>query len=131
MTENFKYVGGTKTDKKCGIEGVCWLVPEFRSQRTSQGRQRTRDRNSGKKQLFIPFYFLLNFVNRKFSREIKIADPSAEVQMEYDKLKVKVSFMHKNQKTIICQILQVNGRKYTWSDAAHAVMDMMDNSVKL
>ena len=24
---------------------------------------------------------------------------------------------------------QVNGRKYTWSDAAHAVMDMMDNSV--
>ena len=24
---------------------------------------------------------------------------------------------------------KVNGRRYTWSDAAHAVMDLMDNSV--
>ena len=44
------------------------------------------------------------------SREIKIADPRAVVTMEYDKL-------------------AVNGRKYTWSDAAHAVMDLQDNSV--
>ena len=46
------------------------------------------------------------------SREIKIADPRAVVTMEYDKL-------------------AVNGRKYTWSDAAHAVMDLQDNSVIL
>lgn len=44
------------------------------------------------------------------SREVKIADPRAVVTMEYDKL-------------------AVNGRKYTWSDAAHAVMDLQDNSV--
>ena len=43
-------------------------------------------------------------------REVKIADPRAVVTMEYDKL-------------------AVNGRKYTWSDAAHAVMDLQDNSV--
>ena len=46
------------------------------------------------------------------SREVKIADPRAVVTMEYDKL-------------------AVNGRKYTWSDAAHAVMDLQDNSVDI
>ena len=43
-------------------------------------------------------------------REVKIADPSAVVSMEYDKL-------------------VVNGRKYSWSDAAHAVLDLQDNKV--
>ena len=43
-------------------------------------------------------------------REVKIADPSAVVSMEYDKL-------------------AVNGRKYSWSDAAHAVLDLQDNKV--
>ena len=47
---------------------------------------------------------------RKFSREIKMADPNAVVKMDYDKL-------------------DVNGKKYTWSDAVHAVMDVKDNSV--
>ena len=50
---------------------------------------------------FYSFYFFLKFVNRKFSREIKIADPSAEVKMEYDNLKVKSTFMHKKQNTIL------------------------------
>ena len=44
------------------------------------------------------------------TREVKIADPRAVVTMEYDKL-------------------AVNGRKYSWNDAAHAVMDLKDNSV--
>ena len=44
------------------------------------------------------------------TREVKIADPRAVVTMEYDKL-------------------AVNGRKYSWNDAAHAVMDLQDNSV--
>ena len=51
----------------------------------------TRQELRKEKQFYL-FYLFLNFVNRKFSREIKIADPSAEVQMEYDKLKVKVTF---------------------------------------
>ena len=48
----------------------------------------------------------------RFSREVKIHDPSAVVKMDYDKL-------------------DVNGKKYSWSDAVHAVMDMSDNSVKI
>ena len=43
-------------------------------------------------------------------REVKIADPSAVVRMDYDNL-------------------EVNGRRFTWSDAAHAVMDLQDNKV--
>ena len=100
-------------------------ITEDVTRKAKNTRQELRKENN-----FISFYLFLNFVNRKFSREIKIADPSAEVQMEYDKLKVNIIFLHKNQKTINCKLLQVNGRKYTWSDAAHAVMDMMDNSVR-
>ena len=69
---------------------------------------------------------------RKFSRELKKVDPSAELTMEYDKLDVgyNLETRVKSHCTLTtCPVSQVNGRKYTWSDAAHAVMDMMDNSV--
>ena len=49
---------------------------------------------------------------RRFTREIKLNDPDAVVNMEYDKLKV-------------------NGKRYTWSDAIHAVIDTQDNKVSI
>ena len=48
---------------------------------------------------------------RRFTRELKLNDPDAVVNMEYDNLKV-------------------NGKRYTWSDAIHAVIDTQDNTVK-
>ena len=44
------------------------------------------------------------------TRELKLSDPEAVINMEYDKLKV-------------------NGKRYTWSDAIHAVIDTQDNTV--
>ena len=48
---------------------------------------------------------------RRFTRELKLNDPDAIVDMEYDKLKV-------------------NGKRYTWSDAIHAVIDTQDSKVR-
>ena len=48
---------------------------------------------------------------RRFTRELKLNDPQAVINMEYDNLKV-------------------NGKRYTWSDAIHAVIDTQDNKVR-
>ena len=48
---------------------------------------------------------------RRFTRELKLSDPEAVINMEYDNLKV-------------------NGKRYTWSDAIHAVIDTQDNKVR-
>ena len=47
---------------------------------------------------------------RRFTRELKLNDPDAIVDMEYDNLKV-------------------NGKRYPWSDAIHAVIDTQDSKV--
>ena len=54
---------------------------------------------------------------RKFTRELKLSDPEAVINMEYDNLKVD------------SRLLKVNGKRYTWSDAIHAVIDTQDNTV--
>ena len=54
---------------------------------------------------------------RRFTRELKLSDPEAVINMEYDNLKVD------------SRLLKVNGKRYTWSDAIHAVIDTQDNTV--
>ena len=47
---------------------------------------------------------------RRFMREMKIQDPEAVCKLEYD-------------------ILEINGKKYVWSDGLQAVVDTTDNKV--
>ena len=49
-------------------------ITEDVTRKAKNTRQELRKVNN-----FISFYLFLNFVNRKFSREIKIADPSADL----------------------------------------------------